>query len=159
MKVPRLKTPLWQELTYLTLVGLGPTIITALELFQSHSSWFKVSFGSLGALFITYFVIKRFILNGYISKLKQRIIMLEHDYSTANGNPLYIKQQWKTFNAIIYLVNGIQILLALALIYMFITALVTQIIVFRGAATIILSMVVLGMAFKSFCYISMKVEG
>lgn len=158
IKVPKLKTPLWQELVYLFFVGLGPIVITALELFQSHSVWFKISFATIGGIFIVYFVIKRFVFNNYIEQLKQRIVMLEHDYSISNGNPMFIKQQWKTFNSIIYLLGSIQVLLALALTYLFITALTSQLIAFRGAATIILSMVVLGMAFKSFCYISIKVE-
>lgn len=157
IKVPKLKLPLWQELIYLVFVAVAPIVITCLELFQSHSTAFKISFASVGAVLITYSTIKKYVLANYINKLKQKIVLLEHDYSTANGNPSYIKQQWKTYNCIIYLLQVTQVALVMIVAYMFIMALVGQLIAFKGAATLIVSSIVIAMIFKAICYLSLKV--
>lgn len=53
-----------------------------------------------------------------------------------------------------YAYNAIAVLLALALFYLFITAIVDGLIAFKGAATFILLFVIFGMIFKAICYAS-----
>ena len=46
-KIPKLKIPLWVEIVYFALVAVVPATIAALEIFQSHSSAFKITFSSI----------------------------------------------------------------------------------------------------------------
>lgn len=158
VKAKKLKQPLWQELVYLALVGIAPIVITCTELFQSHSTFFKWSFASIGAILIAYIVIRKFIINEKIKKAKAEILQIEHDYSLNIGDEALAKQKWKHLNLIIYIYNAIMVLLAMALIYLFITALVDGFIAFRGAALFILLFVLAGMMFKAFTYLGAEFE-
>ena len=158
IKAKKLKQPLWQELVYLALVGVAPIVITCIELFQSHSTLFKWSFASIGAILIAYVVIRKFIINEKIKKAKAEILQIEHDYSLNIGDEALAKQKWKHLNLVIYIYNAIMVLLAMALIYLFITALADGLIAFRGAALFILLFVLAGMIFKAFTYLGAEFE-
>ena len=158
VKAKKLKQPLWQELVYLALVGIAPIVITCIELFQSHSTFFKWSFASIGAILITYIVIRKFIINEKIKKAKAEVLQIEHDYSLNIGDEALAKQKWKHLNLIIYIYNAIMVLLAMALIYLFITALADGLIAFRGAALFILLFVLVGMIFKAFTYLGAEFQ-
>lgn len=159
MRVPKLKLPLWQDIVYLVFVALIPIVLTAIELFGSSSSLFKWSFASVGSIFITYAVIRRFILVNKIKELKSKCVMLEHDYSIEVGNKRYIEYQWKKYNFYLYLYNAINMLLVVILTYIFISALTTNLIAFRGASTLILASVLVGLIFKVITFaISIKSE-
>ena len=154
----KLKQPLWQELVYLALVMVAPIVITCIELFQSHSTIFKWSFASVGAILITYIVVKKFIINEKIRKAKEEIIQIEHDYSLKIGDDNLARQKWKHLNLVVYIYNAIMVLLWMALIYLFIQALADGLIAFKGAALFILLFVLLGMIFKCFTYIGAEFE-
>lgn len=149
VKVKKLKQPLWQDLVYMALIMVAPIVITCIELFQSHSSIFKISFASIGALFVTYIIIKKYVLNERINKIKQEISRLEHDYSIATGDDNLIKAKWKSCQLKVYLYNTVVILFAAILLYLFISALSEGLIAFRTASMLILLFVVLGMCFKA----------
>ena len=153
IKAKKLKSPLWQDLIYLALIMVAPIIITCIELFQSHSSFFKISFASVGAILVTYVIIKKYVLNARISKLKQEISQLEHDYAINAGDENLTVARWKNCQLKVYLYNAIMIILVMAIMYLFITALAEGLIAFRGAAMLILLCVVLGMVFKVCTYI------
>lgn len=158
VKAKKLKQPLWQELVYLALVGVAPIVITCIELFQSHSTMFKWSFASIGAILISYIVLRRFIINEKIKKAKVEILQIEHDYSLNIGDESLAKQKWKHLNLIVYIYNAIMVLLAMALIYLFVTALVDGLIAFKGAVLFILLFVLAGMIFKAFTYLGAEFE-
>lgn len=158
IKAKKLKQPLWQELVYLALVGVAPIIITCIELFQSHSTIFKWSFASIGAILITYIVLRKFIINEKIKKAKVEILQIEHDYSLNVGDEALAKQKWKHLNLIVYIYNSIVVLLAMALVYLFVTALADGLIAFKGAVLFILLFVLAGMIFKMFTYLGAEFE-
>lgn len=148
IKVRKLKSPWWQDLIYMALIMVAPIVITCIELFQSHSSFFKISFSSVGAILITYILIKKYVLNARISKIEAEVSQLEHDYSISVGDEYLTIAKWKSCQLKIYLYNAITVVLSMALIYLFISALAEGLIAFRGAAMLILLFVVAGMVFK-----------
>lgn len=158
IKAKKLQSKWWQELIYLALVAIAPIIITCIELFQSHSTIFKWSFASIGAILITYIVIRKFIINEKIKQAKAEILQIEHDYSLNIGDESLAKQKWKHLNLIVYIYNGITVLLSMALIYLFVTALVDGLIAFKGAILFILLFVLAGMIFKVTTYIGAEFE-
>ena len=158
VKAKKLKQPLWQELVYLALVGVAPIVITCIELFQSHSTFFKWSFASIGAILITYIIIRKFIINEKIKKAKAEILQIEHDYSLNIGDESLAKQKWKHLNLIVYIYNAIMVLLAMALVYLFVTALVDGLIAFKGAILFILLFVLAGMVFKIITYLGAEFQ-
>lgn len=158
VKAKKLKQPLWQELVYLALVGVAPIVITCIELFQSHGTMFKWSFASIGAILISYIVLRKFIINEKIKKAKVEILQIEHDYSLNIGDESLAKQKWKHLNLIVYIYNAIMVLLAMALVYLFVTALVDGLIAFKGAVLFILLFVLAGMIFKAFTYLGAEFE-
>ena len=153
VKAKNLKSPLWQDIIYMLLIMVAPIVITCIELFQSHSSFFKISFASVGVLLVTYIIIKKYVLNGRISKLRQEITQLEHDYAINAGDENLTVVRWKNCQLKVYLYNAITVVLAMILMYLFITALAEGLIAFRGAAMLVLSFVFLGMVFKVCTYI------
>lgn len=153
IKAKKLKAPLWQDLTYMAFVMVAPIVITCIELFQSHSTPFKIGFASVGAILVAYIVIKKYVLNSMIEKIKTEIGYLEHDYAINCGDEKLIVAKWKSCQMKIYLFNAITVILAMVLLYMFVTALADGLIAFRGAAMLILLCVVLGMIFKICTYI------
>lgn len=148
IKPKTLHMPLWQELVYLCFIAVGPIVITSLELFTSHSSAFKWSFGTLALILMAVMIIKKFVLNNKIKDFKTKCVLLEHDYSIQVGNPTFIKLLWKKYNLYLYLYNTVTVSLALGLFYIFIMALLNQIIAFKGAATLIMISLIIGMIFK-----------
>lgn len=154
IKAKKLKSPWWQDLIYMSLIMIAPIVITCIELFQSHSTFFKVSFASVGAILVTYIIIKKYILNSKISKLKNEISLLEHDYAINSGDSNLIVAKWKSCQLKLYIYNAITVILVAALMYLFITALAQGLIAFRGAAMLILLFVIVGMVFKICTYVS-----
>lgn len=157
-KYKKLKMPLWQDIVYMCLVCVAPIVITCIELFQSHSTVFKWSFASIGAILVTFIVIKKYVLNTYIKKNEEEIVLLEHDYSIGTGDETACKAKWKHCKMMLYILNCIEVLLALVLAYLFVTALADGLIAFKGAITFILLFVLVGMLFKLFTYISLSVD-
>ena len=158
VKAKKLKQPLWQELVYLALVAIAPIVITCIELFQSSSSMFKWSFASIGAILITYLVIRKFIINEKIKQAKAEILQIEHDYSLNIGDEKLARQKWKHLNLIVYIYNALMVLLSMALIYLFVTALADGLIAFKGAVLFILLFVLAGMVFKALTYLGAEFE-
>lgn len=158
VKARKLKQPLWQELVYLALVMVAPIVITCVELFQSHSSAFKWSFASIGAILITYIVIRKFIINERIRKAKEEIIQIEHDYSLNIGDEKLARQKWKHLNLVLYIYDALMVILWMALIYLFIQALIDGFIAFKGASLFILLFVLIGMIFKAVTYVGAEFE-
>lgn len=158
VKAKKLKQPLWQELVYLALVMVAPIVITCIELFQSSSTIFQWSFASIGAILVTYIVIRKFIINERIKRARDEIVQIEHDYSLNIGDDKLAKQKWKHLNLVIYIYNAIMVLLAMALIYLFVTALADGLIEFKGAILFILLFVLAGMVFKAITYLGAEFE-
>ena len=158
VKAKKLKQPLWQELVYLALVMIAPIVITCIELFQSHSTMFKWSFASIGTILITYIVVRKFIINERIRKAKEEIIQIEHDYSLNIGDEKLARQKWKHLNLVLYIYNALMVILWMALIYLFIQALIDGFIAFKGASLFILLFVLIGMIFKAVTYVGAEFE-
>lgn len=158
VKAKKLTQPLWQELVYLALVMVAPIVITCIELFQSSSTMFKWSFASIGAILITYIVVRKFIINERIKRARDEIVQIEHDYSLNIGDEKLAKQKWKHLNLILYIYNAVMVALWMILIYLFIQALADGLIAFKGAALFILLFVLAGMIFKACTYIGAEFE-
>lgn len=158
VKAKKLKPKWWQELVYLALVAIAPIVITCIELFQSSSSIFQWSFASIGAILITYIVIRKYVIDEKIKQAKAEILQIEHDYSLNIGDEKLAKQKWKHLNLIVYVYNAIMVLLSMALVYLFVTALADGLIAFKGAALFILLFVLAGMVFKAITYIGAEFE-
>ena len=85
-------------------------------------------------------------------------MQIEHDYSLNIGDEALAKQKWKHLNLIVYIYNAIMVLLVMALVYLFVTALVDGLIAFKGAILFILLFVLAGMIFKAFTYLGAEFE-
>lgn len=148
VKVEKLKLSLWQELLYLLFVMVVPIVISACEIFSSHSTPFKITFSSIGCLLITVIVIRKFILKSHIAKLQEKCLMNEHDYEIDVGNKDKLRKTWATYNMIILAYHAIVMLLSLILAWLFISALADQVVQFKGAATIILVNAIVGIGIR-----------
>lgn len=156
-KIPKLSLKLWQDLVYFLFVGIIPVVITALELFQVEDSKaglaFKITFASVGALLLVIVILRTFVFKGYIAKLQEKCILLEHDYSIEVGKKENIEGQWSKYKAIIYGYHAIIILVALGLAVLFISAIADQLLKFRVASILIFSSVLVGIFWKLVLYI------
>lgn len=152
--IPKLKLKLWEEIVYTLFVVGAPTVITCIELFQSHSTMLKISMTSVGALLITLIVIKKFFVNNKIHQWKEHIVMLEHDYSIEVGNQENCKSEWAMYNLFIFVYNAVCVIVALVLLTLFINALTEGLIAFKGAILLILLFVFVGILFKIICYLT-----
>lgn len=150
----KLKLPIWQDIIYLICVAVAPIVITCLELFSSHSTVFKVTFSSIGALLITIMVIKRFVINNKIENIRKETFALEHDYSIAVGDEKLIKAKWKKCKLILYIYDATIVLISLLLATLFVTAITEGLIAFKGAILAILLSVFSGISFKIICYLT-----
>lgn len=153
--IPKLKIPLWTEIVYFALVAVVPATIAAIEIFQSHSTMFKITFSSIGTVLLAIIVIRRFVLKDKIKQLQERCVMLEHDYSNEIGKKENEEIQWYKFNLIIYVYNAIVMILSLVLAVLFVTALAEQLIAFKGAAIIIFASVLVALIFRIIVYIAL----
>lgn len=155
-KVPKLKMPLWIELVYFALIAVVPCVIAGCEIFNSHSSAFKITFSSIGSLLLVIIILRRFVLKDRIENIKHEIANLEHDYSIKVGdaNIEYIK--WYNCNLIIYIYNVIVMVFALVLSVLFVVALADELIAFKGAAILIFSSVLAALAFKIVAFLVLR---
>lgn len=135
------------------LVAIAPAVVTCIEVFQSHSSVFKITFSSIGSLLLLVIILRRFVLRNYIDKLKEKTVLLEHDYSIKVGDQNLCKRQWAINNMIQYIYSIIVMVLSIALAYFLLAAVYEQVIQFRGAALLMLLFVLLAVVFKLACYI------
>lgn len=154
----KIKMPLWQNIVYLIFIAVVPIIITCIELFNSHSTVFQITFSSVGAMLISIIVIKKFLLSSNIKKLEKEIFALEHDYSIAVGNDKLTIAKWKRCKLVLFIYNAIIILISIILLTLFVTALSNGLIAFKGAILTILLSVFIGLVFKVICYISSVFE-
>lgn len=152
-KSRKLKLKWWQELVYYCLIAIAPIVITCIELFQSHSTIFQWSFASIGAILITYIVIRKFVLEAKIKQIKAEIHDVEHDYSLAIGDDNLAKNKWKKLNLIVYAYNAVMVLLWMLLIALFVQALADGLIAFKGASLLIFLFVLVGMMWKILIYL------
>lgn len=152
----RLKTPLWLNLVYFIFVIVVPAIITALELFQSRNTIFKWSFASIGSILLLTIVLKKFVFKNKITKLEQKIILLEHDYNINVGDKHKIFTYWKRYTILLNSFTLLITLLSTILGWMFVTALANGLIAFRGAMAFILLFVIIGITFKIIAYMFLR---
>lgn len=148
VKVDKLKLSLWQELLYLLFVMVVPVVISACEIFSSHSTPFKITFGSIGCLLVTAIVIRKFVLKSHIAKLQEKCLMNEHDYEIDVGNKDKLRKTWAIYNMIMLAYHAVVMLLSVILAWLFINALADQLVQFKGAATIILASCLVGLILR-----------
>lgn len=153
MKSRKLKLHLWQELIFFILVGIVPIVVAGCEVFSSHSSVFQITFASIGSLLLTIIVVRKFILHGYIKKLQDECVSLEHDYSINVGDENLCRRRWAVCSMIIYAYNAIVTILAVILAVLITNALYDQLLQFKGAALIILCSTIAGLLWKFVCYL------
>lgn len=153
-KSRHLRLRLWQEIIYFILVAIAPAVVTGIEVFESHSSIFKVTFSSIGCILLVVIILKRFVLRNWIDKLRQKCVLLEHDYSINNGDPNLCKREWSICNMIQYVYSIIVVLLSIFLLYFLLSAISEGIIAFRGASLLILLFVLVAIVFRLACYIA-----
>lgn len=146
--IPKLRLPLWSDITYFILMIVVPMVIAFIEIFQSHSTIFKITFSSIATILLAILVIRRFVLKGKIKDFQEKCVLLEHDYSNNIGSKENEEIQWHRYQLIMYVYNAIVILLAMILSVLFITALSEQLIAFRGASIIIFASVLTAIIFK-----------
>lgn len=142
--VNKLKLSLWQELLYLLFVMVIPIVVSAMEIFSSHSTPFKITFSSIGCLLITVILIRKFVFKSKIEKLQSKCVLDEHDYEIDVGNKDKIRANWARKNMIILAYHAIVMILTLILAWLFIGALADQLVKFKGAALIILVSCLIG---------------
>ena len=117
MKIKTLKYPKWYHIVHFILTILIPIILIMIEGFNAPQSFvgtiFKITFTSLSILVMTWFFVKKLIINKIETKLIAKQAALEHDYSIDVGNPDKIKYLWykneiklTLFNFVSVLLNG-----------------------------------------------------
>lgn len=154
-KSRHLRLHIWQEIVYFLLVAIAPAIVTSIEVFQSHSTVFKITFSSLGCLLLLVIILRRFIFRDYVDKLRDESARLEHDYSIHVGDETLCKRQWCICNMVQYVYHIVVLIISIVIAYFLMTAISQQIIQFRGASLLILLFVLGAILFKFICYIVM----
>ena len=155
IKSRHLRLHLWQEIIYFSLVAIAPAVVTSIEVFSSHNSVFKITFSSVGCLLLLVMILKKFVFHNWIDKLREKCILLEHDYSINNGDQNLCKRQWAICNMIQYAYSVIVLLLSVFLLYFLLTAVSEGVIAFRGASLLILLFVLAAIIFRLACYLTM----
>lgn len=148
VKVERLKLCLWQELLYLFFVMLVPAAVSACEVFSSHSTVFKITFSSIGSILMTVIIVRKFVFKSHVMKLQDKCLLNEHDYEIDVGDKDKLRKTWAIYNIIILAYHAIVMLLSVVLTWLFVNALADQIIKFKGAITIILISVFVGILLR-----------
>ena len=154
-KSRHLRLHIWQEIVYFLLVAVAPAAVTCVEVFQSHNSMFQITFSSIGSILLLVIILRRFVLRNWIDKVREKCVLLEHDYSIDVGNQSLCKRQWAINNMILYIYSTTVLVLSVVLAYFLLNAIYEQVIQFRGAAVLILFFVLIAVVFKLACYIAM----
>lgn len=152
----KLKTPLWVEIVYFLLIFVTPVVITCLELFQSKSTMFKWSFTSIGLILMVLIILKKYVFKNNIKRMEDKLVLLEHDFSIDNGNKEKIFVIWKQYKLILNALDLLSTLLSSILAWLFITALSTGLIAFKGAMSLICLTVIVAITFKLLSYSFMR---
>lgn len=148
VKITKLKLHWWQELIYLIFVMVVPVVIACCEIFSTHSTAFKITFSSVGAILLVIILVRRFVFKSQIEKLQEKCLLNEHDYEIDVGNKDKLRKSWAIYNMIILAYNAIVLMFSMFLAYVFIAALSDQLLRFKSAALIILSSVFVGVIVK-----------
>lgn len=153
--VNKLRLTWWQELLYLLFVMVVPIVISACEIFSSHDTVFKITFSSIGSVLLTVILVRKFVFKSKIEKLQAKCLMNEHDYEIDVGDKDKLRKTWAIYNMLILIYHAAVLILSIILAWLFISALADQVIQFKGAATIILCSVLVGVIVKVVIFASL----
>lgn len=113
LDIKTLKYPSWFSVIFFILTILIPVSLVVIEGLKVPHTGFRVTFVIISSLVIAWFFIKKYIVDKIKPKLISKQVLLEHDYSIDNGNPVKIKYLWfdneqklAIFETISILLNG-----------------------------------------------------
>lgn len=132
-----LKNPLWLKIVDGILTIGVPGIITILEIKESSSVVYKISFLSILVLLTTWLFFDKFVLKEYKAKLQSSVATLELNYSTGVGDKDKTLELWKKNKLMLIIMNSITLLLTGVIIYVIFYGLAKGILKFLGAYVII----------------------
>lgn len=147
--IKRLKYPLWFNILFYVLTVVAPIVLMMVQGFNSPNTAFKVSFGVICTLLITWVYIRKFVLANIEKRLINEKSSLEHDYSIESGSSDKIKYLWFTNELWLNLINALHIALIGILIGLLAVGIQASCIKARGSVYIValLYMIAYGIKF------------
>ena len=132
-----LKNPLWLKIVDGILTIGIPGLITILEIKESSSVIYKLSFVSILVLLASWLFLDKFILKEFKTKLQSSVTTLELNYATGVGDKDKTLELWKKNKLLLIIMNSITLLLTGVIIYVVFYGLAKGILKFLGAYVII----------------------
>lgn len=132
-----LKNPLWLKIVDGILTIGIPGLITILEINESSSVAYKLSFVSILVLLAAWLFLDKFILKELKTKLQSSVTTLELNYATGVGDKDKTLELWKKNKLLLVIMNSITLLLTGIIIYVVFYGLAKGILKFLGAYIII----------------------
>ena len=132
-----LKNPLWLKIVDGILTIGIPSLVTILEVKESSSVAYKLSFVSIMVLLVAWLFLDKFILKEFKTKLQSSVTTLELNYATGVGDKDKTLELWKKNKLLLIIMNSITLLLTGIIIYIVFYGLAKGILKFLGAYVII----------------------
>lgn len=132
-----LKNPLWLKIVDgLLTLGL-PALVTILEIKESSSVTYKISFVAILILLAIWLFLDKFVLKEFKTKLQSSVTTLELNYTTGVGDKVKTLELWKKHKLLLIIMNSITLLLTGIIVYIVFYGLAKGILKFLGAYIII----------------------
>lgn len=132
-----LKNPLWLKIVDgLLTLGL-PALITILEIKESSSVTYKISFITILILLAAWLFLDKFVLKEFKTKLQSSVTTLELNYATGVGDKDKTLELWKKNKLLLIIMNSITLLLTGIIVYIVFYGLAKGVLKFLGAYLII----------------------
>ena len=152
MKISTLKYPRWYSIVHFILTILIPIVLVMIEGFNAPPSKlgtvFKVTFIGISGLVITWFFIKKLIINKIETTLRTKQVALEHDYSIEVGNPDKIRYLWYRNEIKLALFQFISVALNGGLIVIILLGVSSALLTIKSAVLLITSLYLIAYTIK-----------
>lgn len=98
LNIKKLKYPLWLNITFSILTIVAPILLIVIESLKASADGnqtFRLSFTVIATAVVAWTIIYKIVINKMQVKLIAKQALLEHDYSTENGNIEKIEYLWR----------------------------------------------------------------
>lgn len=147
-KIKNLKYPVWFNIIFLSLtVGLPIGTLLWLGL-KSPNPTFRVTFTVISIMLVAWIFIRKFALKHFEDEIKQKKMLLEHDYEIEAGDPEKCKWLWFTNEIKLSVINLIQIVLVGGLIILTMVGIQEGAIKVKGVTSLIAMLYLIAYIFR-----------
>lgn len=152
LKIDTLRYPLWFNIIFYSLTIIAPLILIVLEGLKTPNTLlgttFKISFMVMVVLTITWFFMKKLIINKIETKLLAHQVALEHDYSIDIGDKAKVKQLWINNQRKLTIYEFLQVMIYGGLLFVIGLGISSQVLKIKNLIVIIMSLYLIAYTIK-----------